>query len=199
MSDTVYLDLDDFCWDNNSLDLLISLKSHIPQLKVTLFTIPGLCNPGFINIVRTIGLYGDDERWIDLVPHGFLHRTNYECLKWNYEECAKCLDWAMDVGITTRGFKAPGWQISDACYHCLKDKDYWVADQPYNDKRRLDGVRVYKLGPDSIHGHIGHMNGRNENELSLITDTIMESKSKQFGFVSEKVEVWKRKGVDGNA
>ena len=42
-----------------------------------------------------------------------------------------------------KGFKAPGWQISDGIYTWLKDHDWWVADQSYNNDRRPNELPAY--------------------------------------------------------
>jgi hypothetical protein len=63
------------------------------------------------------------------------------------------------------GFKAPGWQISDACYHVLKERGWWVADQHLEDQRRPAGLRTYFYEDgDRWHGHIQDVCGNGLQE-----------------------------------
>jgi hypothetical protein len=176
-----YLDLDDFCDDNNSLDLLVNLKKEIPSFKVNLFTIIGRCSNDFLTYVKT------ELPWADLIPHGFLHLTSRECEDWDFKKSISYLDYIKQFNLTA-GFKAPGWMISDAMYLALYRERYFVADQIYNNKRRPMALKSYLLdSPNKIHGHIGHMGGYNANELSLIIPEIMQHKDKEFGFIRDTV------------
>lgn len=209
----ILCDLDDFAEDSRSLaDLrrLDELRAVIPTFKATLFTIGGRCSKGFIADIKA------SRPWLDLVPHGWMHQTNRECEQWNADVCRQALAASRALGLTTRGFKAPGWQISDGCYQSLLEEGYWVADQYYNDARRPDGLKSYCLdasgvaafttfiGVDEqgwkrhrvtavatqIHGHIGHLNGRNENALEIIAPRILAAAEHDtdFRFISEVME-----------
>ena len=83
-----------------------------------------------------------------------------------------------------KGFKAPGWQISNDIYEWLHDNDYWVADQENNDDRRPSELKVYKVGENSIHTHTWDCVGNGVYELS--EDIFKRIKGvKEFRFVSE--------------
>lgn len=183
---TVILDLDDAFDGNDRLPLLEELRRQVPRLRVTLFAIPGRCPPSW---VRRMLQRAD---WIDIVPHGWMHATNRECERWTAEQCATALHDAESRGFTTRGFKAPGWQISDGCYAELLRRGYWVADQPYNATRRPAALPAYLLneppaGVVQIHGHVGHLNGRNANELEYLVPEILRYRDAEFGFVRDAV------------
>lgn len=176
----VIVDLDDYCEDNNSIELLLDLKTQIPNFKVNLFTILGRCSDSFLQATKSF-------EWIDMIPHGFLHLTSRECEDWDYSKSKSYIKWLERFNIT-KGFKAPGWQISDAMYLALDRADYFVADQTYNDKRRPVHLKSYLLdSPDKLHGHIGHMGGFNNNELSLIIPEILKHKDKEFGFIRDAI------------
>lgn len=205
----IITDLDDFCDDERSLESLIlldKLKEELPTFKATLFTIPARCSIGFIQVMK------DTRPWLDLVPHGWQHNTNRECQKWNRLACLDALTEARAKGLTTKGFKAPGWQISAGCYEALELLGYWVADQEYNDRRRPVDLSAYVIYPGvdrlaalayrgankpataisgshgrAIHGHIGHLGGHNPNALELIYDQILEAgrKDPDFRFIDE--------------
>lgn len=181
MESYVVLDLDDFCEENNQLNYLEALKTEIPQIKINLFTIPGRCSYNFLK-------WAWNQDWFDLIPHGFWHNTSRECENWTYQYSLEYLVQMEDMGFT-RGFKAPGWQISDGMYRALKNQNWWVADQIYNRERRPLGLRVYELdSPNKIHGHIGHMGSHNPNEVGIIYNQIVEqTHNKEFKFIKEIV------------
>lgn len=198
------LDLDDFADDERSLEDLLRLRdlqADIQTFKATLFTIPARCSPTFIRTMI------EEYQWLDLVQHGWHHRDNYECLSWTKADCKAALLAAREMGFTTRGFKAPGWQISDGCYEALAEEGYWVADQEYNNWRRPLAMPAYVImngrghwvGYDgnqrletatAIHGHLGNLNGPNANALELIMDDIRAAAAKDsdFRFIREVME-----------
>ncbi len=210
----ILCDLDDFCEDARSLaDLrrLDELRAVIPTFKATLFTIGGRCSKGFIADIKA------SRPYLDLVPHGWKHYTNRECESVTKDQCIAILQWSRDVGLTTRGFKAPGWQISDDCYQALLEEGYWVADMRYNDARRPFELNSYCLDSDGgpsavirmtnrlsdgwrirqcieierhIHGHIGHLNGHNANALEIIAPRILAAAEHDtdFRLISEVME-----------
>jgi len=185
---TVILDLDDAFEGNDRLPLLEELRRQVPGLRVTLFAIPGRCSPRWVRQMRS------RAEWIDIVPHGWMHATNRECQNWTQEQCAAVLYDAEVSGFTTKGFKAPGWQISDGCYVELLRRGYWVADQQYNVTRRPAALPAYVLneppaGVVQIHGHVGHLNGRNANELEYLVPEILRYWDAEFGFVRDHVAV----------
>jgi hypothetical protein len=131
------VDADDFCVGNSGLERLFEIRGAIPSFKITLFTIVGRCSKNFLDGIKTVD-------WIDLVPHGLFHETARECEHWTYEESMHYLETIEGLGLT-RGFKAPGWQISDGMYRALLESNYWVADQRYNDARRPKELKAYLL------------------------------------------------------
>lgn len=171
------IDLDDFAEDNNGLGMLFRLRAKVPGFRVNLFTIPGRCTQGFLEEVRKL-------EWIDMIPHGFNHPTSRECEYWTYRQTLDYLDYLEDLGLT-RGFKAPGWVVNDATYEALLIRGYWIADQSYNDYRRPEGLRAYILdSPNKIHGHVGHLGGRNANALELIYDDLLKLHG-EFMFIKD--------------
>ena len=126
-----------------------------------------------------------------MVPHGWLHHGNYECLHWSKEFMNSYLDLCDNLeGGFQHGFKAPGWQISDGCYEALLERNYWVADQAYNNFRRPTALRTYLLdSPEKLHGHVGYLDGgANGNELEVILPEIYQHT--EFGFVSDHSCLW---------
>lgn len=174
---TFIVDADDFSEDNNGLNNLMFLKSHIPGFKITLFTIPGRCSKKFLKEIKKLD-------WIDMVPHGWLHPTPIEAKDWTYKESVEYLERIKPLNLT-KGFKAPGWQISDGMYKALKKCGYWVADQEYNDSRRPKGLKVYKIDePGKLHFHIGHMGGHNPNEIGYFLNDLIRLRG-EFKFIKD--------------
>lgn len=173
-------DFDDFYETNNRLDLLGKLKEINPSFRCTVFAVPGRGSNHF---------WASVPNWIELAVHGWKHPHPREAEKWSYRQTCRVLDHPRVVKYFVRGFKAPGWQISDETYRALADREWWVADQRYNDKRRPEGLKVYRLGPDSWHGHIQNLpfekNGL-EERFNEIAD--MVEKADSFRFISEALE-----------
>lgn len=177
-----FLDLDDFCEENTDWKLLTDLKKWIPNIKFNLFTIPGLCSDSFLKEMRKV-------EWIQMIPHGYSHDSSRECEKWSYY---RTMDWliALEHGGWIRGWKSPGWQISEGTYKALLDRNWWVADQEYNNDRRPKNLRAYLLdSSNKIHGHIGHWGKGvyNENSLENLFDYIGNLEG-EFGFIDD---LWK--------
>lgn len=179
-------EISDMCQSHDCRDILDRLHVANFKFKATLFAIPAEMTP------ELIGWCQANSSWIELAQHGFFHNSNYECEKMSYED----FDWLMNQfkPITgnnfVRGFKAPGWQISDDCLRWLKDNGWWVADQAYNNERRPEGLPVYIINDNpevtSIHTHTWNCVGNGVYELfdQLLEQTKDEIK---FKFVSEVV------------
>ena len=171
------VDSDDFCEKNSQAELLEEIHRKNPAFKITLFTIPLLCSPQFIREWQK-------KDWVELVPHGLLHPDPRECQHWSYEKSVEYLQLMNFTGLV-KGFKAPGWQISDGMYQALREMGYWVADQAYNNDRRPKDLPVYLLdAPEKLHYHIGHMGGHNPNEITPHAEFLANLDGK-FKFVSE--------------
>jgi hypothetical protein len=113
-----------------------------------------------------------------------MHADNYECSKWSESECEIILKIAL-MHRFVKVFKAPGWQISDGCYEACLKNDIIVADQPYNEKRRPKGLKVYEVGDNSYHGHTwdcGCNNGIYEDWENIV---LFINGEKEFKFISE--------------
>lgn len=176
---TYICDFDDFCQGNDQLRILKQIKQEIPNFKATLFTIPGRCSDSWFSEMKKLN-------WIDMVPHGFLHPTPRECEDWDYAQSKHYLKSIEQFGLT-KGFKAPGWQISDGMYQALLEEGYWVADQAYNNDRRPKELKAYILDSgNKIHGHIGHLGGHNTNEIEYLLPHILSLKG-EFLFIKDVI------------
>lgn len=186
------VDLDDFgaditisdqCQTRDCRTELTILKTINPAFKVTLFAVP------FRMSVELLEWALDNNEWVQLAVHGWAHGDNYEASEWSMQQCLEVLEHPIVQAYFVKGFKAPGWQISNACYEALVREGFWVADQSYNDKRRLDKLKSYVIREDtpSWHGHTWNCMGNGiEESLELLKDLV--SNTPKFKFISEVVK-----------
>lgn len=160
------VDADDFCQVNDGMDILKRIKQRNADFKINMFTILGKCSDEWVEEMKKAD-------WIKMIPHGWMHETSRECEHWTYEESIDYLNKIEKYGLV-KGFKAPGWQISDGMYKALLERGYWVADQHYNDERRPQGLEVKY--PGEYHFHIGHLGGYNKNAIEYFEEKLSNLK-----------------------
>ena len=131
--------ISDMCQSHDCRDQLDKLHYANQDFRVTLFTIPGEMTMELANWCES------NKGWVEVAVHGFYHKSNYECEKIDYNQFSinMGLVEAQFPGLFVKGFKAPGWQISDDAYRWLLDNDWWVADQAYNNDRRPKELKAY--------------------------------------------------------
>ena len=174
--------ISDQCQSHDCRDQLDKFHLANPAFKATLFAIPGEMT---LELIQWCVV---NRSWIELAVHGLTHSSNYECEKWTYDDMEKSMGIVQTIGGYVKGFKAPGWQISDACYEWLYDHGWWVADQTYNNDRRPKGLPVYLIGENSRHFHTWDCvgNGVYELEEQILEELKTET---EFKFVSEILNV----------
>jgi hypothetical protein len=152
------LDLDDHP-DGDCLPRLLELKKILPKLKLTLFAIP-------IKMTKEKLEEIEQYDWIQLAVHGFEHEGNYEFAYLNKEGAEVLITTGYDSLHYVKGFKAPGWQISQGTMEALKEMGFWVAVQWSDDRLNgdpngpyqpavIEGLKYYawREYPNAIHGH----------------------------------------------
>jgi hypothetical protein len=117
--------ISDQCQSHDCRKQLDRLHMMNFKFKCTLFAIPGEMTP------ELLGWCQANSSWVELAVHGFFHSSNYECEKMTYDDFDFLMKQFAPIidNNFVRGFRAPGWQISDAIYEWLYDHDWWVADQ----------------------------------------------------------------------
>lgn len=174
--------ISDQCQSHDCRDQLDKLHYANNNFKVTLFAIPAEMTYELAEWCKA------NSQWVELAVHGIFHSSNYECDKMTYDQFDNYMK-DLEIMIEdyfVKGFKAPGWQISDDIYRWLLDNHWWVADQAYNDSRRPQGIPVYKVGENSIHTHTWNCVGNGIYEIyDQIVDQIKDEA--EFRFVSEVV------------
>jgi len=190
--------ISDQCQSHDCRKELDSLHYANPNFKVTLFSIPAEMTYELLEWCRA------NSQWVQLALHGFYHRDNWECSKMTYEEFDKEImpfEYMLEEYFV-KGFKAPGWQISDGVYRWLADHGYWVADQSYNNVRRFklvpqlkadvnnngnfvlwDGTQDTDLH-DCIHGHTWNCVGNGIEETYPELESRIRPAS-EFKFIGE--------------
>lgn len=189
--------ISDMCMSNDCRDVLIKFREMNPKFRVTLFSIPGEMTAELLNWCTR------NSDWVEMAVHGFYHTSNYECEKMSYEEFDALMEGLPLIkDFFVKGFRAPGWQISDDIYRWLLDHDWWVADQGYNNGRRPEELkayvnegnnfRVWKPGTGfgayqpAHHGHVWNCVGNGIYEqFDYLIDLVKNTDD--FKFVSEVV------------
>lgn len=148
--------ISDMCQSHDCRDKLDEFHFANPNFKATLFAIPAEMTYELAEWCKA------NAGWIELAVHGIRHSSNYECEKMTYEEFDDALK-PLQLMLETyfvKGFKAPGWQISDDIYRWLSDHGWWVADQSYNNDRRPPELPAYV----------------NNNGVFMVDNTVYEGK-----------------------
>lgn len=185
--------ISDMCQSHDCRDKLDEFHYTNPNFKATLFAIPAQMTYELLEWCKA------NESWIELAVHGVTHSSNYECSEMTYEEfdyaIAPFLGMIEDYFV--KGFKAPGWQVSDGVYQWLETHNWWVADQSYNNNRRpiLLPAYVNDSGEFYIHGHDkGNFDGKHYHTWDCVGNGVYELSDQikqditgveEFKFVSE--------------
>lgn len=187
-SKPVIFDLDDFCEELMTAErwsFLFELKRAVPELRVTMFTIPGKCSTGWLeNIAKNYD-------WIEMQYHGSQHEDRDEWFgreDFNFPH----------PDLFARGFKAPWWRMDQVTANALDREGYIIsACKGYFD---VSGSRVYRFNEGirriptvwfesadyhSVHSHIQEQKAG--DGLPQIFDQVLSALvfAKRFLFVSE--------------
>lgn len=131
--------ISDQCQSHDCRDMLDKFHYANNNFKVTLFAIPS-------EMTAELGEWCKaNSGWVELAVHGFFHRDNWECEKMTYDEMEQKVKFFQPMldEYFVKGFKAPGWQISQEVMEWLHDRNWWIADQGYNDARRPEKLPAY--------------------------------------------------------
>lgn len=195
--------ISDMCQSHDCRDKLDALHYVNNDFKVTLFAIPGEMTAELAEWCYA------NRSWVELAVHGFYHRDNYECEKMTYAEFGEHIKFFKPMldKFFVKGFKAPGWQISDDVYRWLEDHGWWIADQAYNTLRRpnipayvndngqfkahvpkfLDDDVYGVADVDAWHGHTWDCCGNGIYETFDHVKSLVEN-AEEFKFISEVLE-----------
>jgi len=162
-------DIDDFgsnhiisdqCQTRDCREELDKLHYTNPKFKATLFAVPAEMTPELLEWCDA------NKGWVELAVHGWKHASNWECAEWTYKDMDKHMQKIRGWGFV-RGFKAPGWQISQGCYEWLLENGWWIADQEYNTARRPLGLSAYVNDEGKFRAYVPAMTGVGVNALGV--------------------------------
>lgn len=206
MSKKVVFSLDDFSLMNNDFELLLKLKEHYPQLKVSMFMIPfhAEFEISSAHIFRDGALktLHDNLDWIQIIPHGLTHmdrefeKADKEAMRLTMRAIDKL--WTMQGIPYVKGFKAPQWLWNKDVVEVL-DKEGWFGSVDRNQPNMLKTKKFYEYNwsisepfiyseADVLKLH-GHINPEMDNDfdkcflqlMSLPADT-------EFFYVTDFLE-----------
>lgn len=171
----ICLDLHDFSVVNNRLELLLKLKEHFPDFKVSLFTVPldTETNWGAFRIrEESLQRIKDCLDWIQIIPHGLNHNSSREMDGCDYhlfkDKIIPQIKEAFDKDRLpfVKGFCAPHWRWSEGVVRALDEEGWWGAVNA-REPNMLPPKRFYKyshcldepylesgLETLKLHGHI---------------------------------------------
>ncbi len=111
----IIVSFDDIYKNHDRWEEFKKIKEEIPEFKVTLFV-----------ITRDDKEYWDSLKtdWTELVFHSYEHSG--EWLNWSVEEAEKQLKYYNELGFA-KGFKAPGWHMTENICKAINNLDFWVC------------------------------------------------------------------------
>lgn len=193
----VSLDLHDFSILNNRLDLLMAIKEHYPDFKVSMFTVPFDVK----SESRVQRMYHDQLAeqirqnldWIQIIPHGLTHmgpphsRPEFENV--DYYEMRDLIIPAIDEAFKKdglpyeKGFCAPYWVWTEGVVKALDEAGWWgAADRNQPDMLRTKKVYTYThsleepfwLSTNEVLNLHGHIDGVSKNDLEATLLNILK-------------------------
>lgn len=173
---TVSLDIHDFSVLHNRMDLLLKIKEHYPDFKVSMFTIPFDYpnETGQHRVLRETELKKIRENldWIQIIPHGLTHMAN-EFEKCDYYTMRDLVLPSIDEAFKKdllpyeKGFCAPFWLWNPEVCRALDNAGWWGAidrNQPNMDRTKKTYTYSHSIEEPfwlsdketlKLHGHIG--------------------------------------------
>lgn len=115
----IVIDIDDFCNATPCLDDLLQLRVAYPRFRATLFTIPEQTSVDLLEAAQKL-------TWLEIAVHGFCHVPNHEMSLYDEAEVRRRMK-QVPWRFFAQGFKAPGWQITQATITVCNEFGLWVA------------------------------------------------------------------------
>lgn len=189
----IIFNLDDFSeqimtpslWKN-----IHELKRIIPDLKITMFTVPLLCSEDWLKNIKK------NYKWIEMHYHGSNHIDRNEWFK--KTEINLPFE---DKDYFYKGFKAPWWRMDQQTANVLDNKGFLISACAMNFD--VTGRKVYRfnIGTEimyntayensnfnSLHSHVQHQGGNDglPDAFDKIANILYKwNKKNHFIFVSE--------------
>jgi len=134
----ICLDLHDFSVVNNRLNLLLEMKDHFPEFRVSLFTVPVDRKDTWGGYLIRSDILSEIKRhldWIQIIPHGLFHNRHemrYVTYKQFKDDLLPQIEQAFnrDALPYERGFCAPHWSWNPDVVKVLNELGWWGAVDP---------------------------------------------------------------------
>lgn len=132
----VVLDLHDFSVANNRLEVLLKLKEHFTNFKVSLFTVPidkkmdwgpSLIHKDNLEKIKKC------LDWMQIIPHGLHHDSSREMETQSYDSFSRKVIPVIQEAFEkdglpyVNGFCAPHWRWNKDVVKVLDDMGWWGA------------------------------------------------------------------------
>lgn len=199
----VCLALHDFSVVNNRFDLLLNLKNHFDDFRISLFTVASdteqdwgasLERKDFLQVLHR------NLDWIQIIPHALSHNGSetHQITEKAFEFYLDSIEkhFERDRIPYEKGFVPPHWRWNENVVNVLNKRGWWGAvdrdkDMPYTNKYYRynfllnEDFLLEKIDDLKLHGHVyGTKNSIGRcinNVLSLPKDT-------KFKFVTDYLE-----------
>jgi len=206
----ISLDLHDFSIIRNRFDLLLTLKEHYPDMKLSLFTIPYDYELEMSDLKVTkddaIKKINANKDWLEFIPHGLTHFPK-EFEKSDRESTIAYIQNVIPEMVKSgipedrivKGFCAPMWLWNQDVVDVLNEYGWWGAvdrNQPdmlkpkkfYQYTHSID--EPYWMTNQKIIKLHGHMTGPSPNGLEYCVLKLLKMPIKaNWKFASELCEV----------
>lgn len=203
----VALDLHDFSVMNNRMDLLLKIKEHFPDFKVSLFAIPydyqfEMKPEARIFRDKSLALIKENLDWMQIIPHGLTHmpREMENCDYYTFRDLVmpSIEERFNEDGLPfEKGFCAPQWLWNKKVVKALDEAGWWGA----TDRNQPDMLRTkrnytythsldepfYRSTEDTLLLH-GHIDGVSANDLDLCFLNLMKLRDVEWHFVTDFVK-----------
>jgi len=205
----ISLDLHDFSIIRNRFDLLLTLKDHYPELKVSLFTVPYdyMCEMSDLRLMKDEALkkIQENKDWLEFIPHGIAHiprefeKADRETMETYVNNIIpEMVKAGLPEDRIVKGFCPPQWLWNQEVIDVLDEHRWWGATD--RNQPGLPSTKRYYTYSHSInepywlstqdtiklHGHIGLPDKNNLQDCLL--KLLKLPVHADWKFVSEMVE-----------
>lgn len=175
---------DDLWEGNDNWSTFEEFHKKFPNFKVTFFVNPGQCSNEFLKKVNV--------EWAELAYHCQNHSGGFK--HWSKDEAKQYLLKYHTEFNFIKGFKAPGWKITQPLIDACKELGFWIASintVPVDIDRKY--YTFYKKGEgllelDTHIQYYGHLQSYNFHEnLKELEEYCLQHDS-EFKFISEVID-----------
>ncbi len=171
---------DDLYDGNDQWEQFLKLHDEIPELKVTFFVIASNLSYTFWKKIN--------QPWCELVYHSDEHTGNW--LTWSKEEAKDRLQFHQYFNFA-KGFKAPGWKMTQNIADAINELGYWGCvcnGYEFGINKKWITERQGFLRTDSYFEMYGHTQDRDLHDKLYQIKEIAQTNEVQFKFISEVVK-----------